>query len=74
MLLKHEEMEISICQWRLLPLKVDGWLNTGPTPPARVIDHPKRPKPMTGAMKALARNHHLSLWIGTQMVGKESSQ
>jgi hypothetical protein len=61
MLLKHEEMEINICHRRLLPLNVDGWLKTGPTPPARVIDHPKSAKPMTGAMTALAKNHHLSL-------------
>lgn len=74
MLLKQDEIEINICQDRALPLKVDGWLKTGPTPPALVIDQPKRANPMTGAIKALARNHHLSLWIGTQMVGSERSQ
>lgn len=74
MLLKQLEILISICQDRSLPDRVAGCEKTGPTPPARVIDHPKNAKPMMGPMMALTRNHQRSLWIGTQMVGSERSQ
>jgi hypothetical protein len=61
MLLNVEEMEMSICQLRAEPERVAGCENTGPTPPAREIDQPKRVKPMIGPMIALAKNNHRSL-------------
>lgn len=74
MLLKQLEMLMSICQLRSLPERVAGWEKTGPMPPPRVMDQPKKANPMMGPMTALARNHQRSLWIGTQMVGRERSQ
>ena len=74
MLLKQDEMEMSICHDRSLPLSVAGWEKTGPTPPARVMDQPKKAKPMMGPTMALARKRCRSLWMGTQMVGRDRSQ
>lgn len=63
-----------ICHPSLLPLSVAGWEKTGPIPPARVIDQPKKAKPTMGPTMALAMNSQRSLWMGTQMVGRERSQ
>jgi hypothetical protein len=61
MLLNVEEMEMSICQLRAEPERVAGCEKTGPTPPAREIDQPKRVNPMMGPIIALAKNNHRSL-------------
>lgn len=74
MLLKQLEMLMSICHDRSLPDNCAGCEKTGPTPPARVMDQPKKAKPMMGPMMALARKSQRSLWIGTQIVGRERSQ
>lgn len=74
MLLKQLEMLMSICHPKAEPDKVAGCEKIGPIPPARVIDHPKRVKPTIGPMIALAAKSHRSLWMGTQIVGKERSQ
>lgn len=74
MLLKQLEMLMIICHPKAEPDKVVGCEKTGPIPPARVIDHPKRVKPTIGPTTALAAKSQRSLWMGTQIVGKESSQ
>lgn len=74
LLLKQEEMEIIICHPSADPLSLAGCENTGPMPPAREMLHPKRAKPTIGPMTALAANQWRSLWIGTQVTGREMIQ
>jgi len=74
MLLKQLDMESTICHPSLLPERVAGCEKTGPMPPAREMDQPKKAKPTIGPTMALAMKSQRSLWIGTQMVGSESSQ
>jgi hypothetical protein len=72
--LKQLEILINICQCRSEPDSFAGWLKTGPIPPARVTDQPNSANPMIGPTTALPMKSQRSLWIGTQIVGRDSSQ
>jgi len=74
MLLKQLEMDRSICQCSADPDSLLGCEKTGPVPPARESVHPKSASPTAGPTTALAMKSHLSLWIGTQIVGREMHQ